>query len=260
MTVQPEWIAAGDSPDKQALLAPLRPVRNRTSEVIDRISGEIASGRLEPGARLPTEAEMMSAMGVSRTVVREAVAALRANGLVITRQGAGAFVAPDQARISFRINPDGLASIADVIGVMELRLAVEVEAAALASERATDKSLRSIQRALAGVDRAIRRGDTAISEDFAFHMAVAEATANPHYTEFLRFIGRHVIPRQSVRATVTSGERQTLYLKKIQNEHRQIAAAIRARDGTAARRAMRTHLGNSLTRYRQLAGQAAARP
>lgn len=258
MTVQPEWIAAPDSPDKHTLLAPLRPVRNRTSEVIDRISGEIASGRLKPGERLPTEAEMMSAMGVSRTVVREAVAALKANGLVITRQGAGAFVAPDHARIPFRIDPDGLASIADVIGVMELRLAVEVEAAALAAERATEPAIEAIENTLAGVDRAIRRGDTAISEDFAFHIAIAEATANPHYAEFLRFIGRHIIPRQSVRATVTSGERQTAYLKKIQNEHRQIAAAIRARDAAAARRAMRSHLGNSLTRYRHLAGQAAA--
>ncbi|MBI5322528.1 FCD domain-containing protein [Bradyrhizobium sp.] len=260
MTVQHEWIAAPDSADKHALLAPLRPVRNRTSEVIDRISGEIASGRLAPGARLPTEAEMMSAMRVSRTVVREAVAALKANGLVITRQGAGAFVAPDQARISFRIDPDGLASIADVIGVMELRLAVEVEAAALAAERATNPAIEAIEEALADVDRAIRRGDTAISEDFAFHMAIAEATANLHYAEFLRFIGRHVIPRQSVRATVTSGNRQTTYLKKIQNEHRQIAAAIRARDVAAARRAMRTHLGNSLTRYRHLAEQAAPQP
>ena len=260
MTVHPEWIAADDKPGKPALLAPLRPVRNRTSEVIDRIYSEIVSGRLEPGARLPTEAEMMNAMGVSRTVVREAVAALKANGLVITRQGAGAFVAPDHARVPFRINPDGLSSIADVIGVMELRVAVEVEAAALAAGRATDKALKAIERALADVDRAIRRDDTAIAEDFAFHIAIAEATANPHYGEFLRFLGRHFIPRQSVRTTVASGERQVTYLTKIQSEHRQIAVAIRARNAAAARRAMRTHLGNSLTRYRALAEQAASRP
>ena len=259
MTVHPEGIAAGDDPDKRALLTPLRPARNRTSEVIDRISGEIASGRLEPGARLPTEAEMMSAMGVSRTVVREAVAALKADGLVITRQGAGAFVAPDHARVPFRINPDGLSSIADVIGLMELRAAVEVEAAALAAERATDKALKTVQRALADVDRAIRRGDTAIAEDFAFHIAIAEATGNPHYGEFLRFLGRHVIPRQSVRAAVASGERQASYLRKIQSEHRQIAVAISARSAAAARRAMRTHLGNSLMRYRGLAAQAAGK-
>jgi len=90
MTVHPEKLAARSKADKVALLTPLRPVRNRTSEVIDRISNEISSGRLKPGGRLPTEQEMMNAMGVSRTVVREAVSALKADGLVITRQGAGA--------------------------------------------------------------------------------------------------------------------------------------------------------------------------
>ena len=64
---------------------------------MERIAGEIRSGRLAPGARLPTEQELMGAMGVSRTVVREAVAALRAEGLVTTRQGSGAFVAAEPA-------------------------------------------------------------------------------------------------------------------------------------------------------------------
>jgi DNA-binding FadR family transcriptional regulator len=253
MTVQSQKLAARASADKAALLTPLRPARNRTSEVIDRISSEIASGRLPPGGRLPTEQEMMTAMGVSRTVVREAVSALKADGLVITRQGAGAFVASDRARVPFRIDPDGLSSIADVISVMELRLAVEIEAAALAAERASSQHLRAIERSLADIERAIRRGDAAVSEDFAFHRAIAEATGNPHYAEFLRFLGRHVIPRQSVRATVTTGDEQVAYLKRIQSEHKQIASAIRARDKAGARRTMRTHLGNSLGRYRRLA-------
>ncbi len=78
---------------------------------------------------------MAAAMGVSRTVVREAVAALKADGLVMTRQGAGAFVTADTQR-SFRIDPSGLVSLDDVVGIMELRSAVEVEAAALAADRA----------------------------------------------------------------------------------------------------------------------------
>ena len=62
---------------------------------------------MPPGAQLPTEQELIAATGVSRTVVREAVAALRAEGLVITRQGVGAFVA-DNARRPFRIDVDEL--------------------------------------------------------------------------------------------------------------------------------------------------------
>ena len=68
-----------------ALLRPLNPVRRRTEEVVERIAAQIHDGQLTAGARLPTEQAMMTAMGVSRTVVREAISALRAQGLVTTR-------------------------------------------------------------------------------------------------------------------------------------------------------------------------------
>ena len=142
---------------KRALLRPLRPARNLTDEVIGRIKKEIGAGRLAPGARLPTEQELMAAMGVSRTVVREAVAALRADGLVTTRQGSGAYVAADVSRVPFRIDPEGLSSIEDVLEVMELRLAIEVEAAALAAERITPRRLVPIGRALRAIEAAIAR-------------------------------------------------------------------------------------------------------
>ena len=136
-------------------MRPLRPARNLTEEVVARIAEEIRKGRLAPGARLPTEQELMKAMGVSRTVVREAVAALRADGLVTTRQGSGAFVAADASRVPFRIDPDGLSSIGDVLEVMELRLAVEIEAAALAAERIAPERLAPIGRALRAIEAAI---------------------------------------------------------------------------------------------------------
>src|SRR4030095_214830 len=105
MTVHPEKLAARSKADKVALLTPLRPVRNRTSEVIDRISNEISSGRLKPGGRLPTEQEMMNAMGVSRTVVREAVAALKADGLVITRRALAPSSRPTAPALRSRGSP-----------------------------------------------------------------------------------------------------------------------------------------------------------
>src|SRR5712672_943199 len=79
--------------NRLAALRPLTAPRRLTHELVERLTAEIVSGKLPPGARLPTEQEMIAATGVSRTVVREAVAALRAEGLVVTRQGAGAFVA-----------------------------------------------------------------------------------------------------------------------------------------------------------------------
>jgi GntR family transcriptional repressor for pyruvate dehydrogenase complex len=253
MTRRQSNLAASRGPDKVALLRPLRPARNLTEEVVARISEEIRKGRLAPGARLPTEQELMKAMGVSRTVVREAVAALRSEGLVTTRQGSGAFVAADASRVPFRIDPEGLSSIADVLEVMELRLAIEIEAAALAAERMTPERLAPIGQALHAIEEAILRGEGAINEDFAFHRAIAEASCNPRFAELLEFLGRHVIPRQSVRVSVGTPHTQRQYLMGIQKEHGRIYEAISGGQPAEARKAMRTHLTRSLQRYRRLA-------
>jgi DNA-binding FadR family transcriptional regulator len=234
-------------------MRPLTAPRNLSGEVVARIAGEIRSGRLQPGQRLPTEQDLMLAMGVSRTVVREAVAALRAEGLVTTRQGSGAFVAADHSRIPFRIDPEGLSSIEDVLDVMELRLAIEVEAAALAAQRITPERLAPIGRALQAFQSAIGRGEGGVNEDFAFHRAIAAASGNPRFAQFLEFLGRHVIPRQSVRLSLSTAGEQRRYLLRIENEHARIFDAVRAGHPAEARGAMRTHLRRSLKRYRRLA-------
>ncbi len=241
------------SSEASAILTPLGPPKNRTAEVVERLAAEIGSGRLSPGARLPTEQEMMTALGVSRTVVREAVAALRAQGLVTTRQGLGAFVAIDQQRRPFRIDPDGLKSLEAVVDLMELRLAVEVETAGLAAERATAKQLRAIGQALAAMDRAIARNESAIDEDYAFHRTIAEATGNTQFARFLEYLGRFIIPRQTVRMEPVRASGARAYLDAFQQEHRLIHDAIQNHDSTAARAAMRQHLLKSRERYRKLA-------
>src|SRR3954469_3016453 len=89
---------------------PLSARRSLTGELVVRLTDDITSGKIPPGSRLPTEQEMIAATGVSRTVVREAVAALRADGLVVTRQGVGAFV-PENARPPLRIAFDPLSPL-----------------------------------------------------------------------------------------------------------------------------------------------------
>ena len=108
-----------------SLLAPLAPARRLTEDLVQRLRQQILSGALAPGAKLPTEQQLVASLGVSRTVVREAVAALRADGLVLTRQGVGAFVAEQNNNRPFRIDPDQLDSLQRVLDVMELRIAVE---------------------------------------------------------------------------------------------------------------------------------------
>ena len=186
------------SGDPLAAFAPLSAPPRLTHALIERLTADIVSGKLPAGARLPTEQQLIAAAGVSRTVVREAVAALRAEGLVITRQGVGAFVAASPRR-PFRINAGELRSLREVIEVMELRTGIEIEAAGLAAERASSADLRRIADAYAAIEQAFRRGDAAVDEDFAFHCSIAEATGNPQFVRFLDYLGRFIIPRQTIR-------------------------------------------------------------
>src|SRR6186713_381515 len=139
----------------------IRPVaaeRKLSRGLFEQLAEQIKSGRLAPGARLPTEHALTRAARVSRTVVREAVAALRAEGLVITRQGVGAFVSAEPTRAPFRIEPERMQSLGDILSVMELRLGVEIESAGLAAERASKVQLRNILNALNAMEEASAAG------------------------------------------------------------------------------------------------------
>src|SRR5262249_10903774 len=232
--------------------------RSLTHALVEQLGSEVISGRLAAGARLPTEQELIASAGVSRTVVREAIAALRAEGLVVTRQGAGAFVA-DGSRRPFKIEPSEPGSLAEILALMELRTAIEVEAAGLAAERASPTSLRHIADAYAAIGRAITRGESAINQDFAFHRSIAAATGNPQFARFLEYLGRFIIPRQTIRVASGAAERLA-YLRAIQKEHLGILKAIRAKSVRAARAAMHPHLSNSRKRYQKLAAQHDKRP
>ena len=235
---------------------PLEPPRNLSGELVARLSDEITSGRLQPNERLPTEQEMIASFGVSRTVVREAIAALRAEGLVETRQGAGAFVARDMSRRPFRIDPSGLRSIDGVLDVMELRMGIEIEAAGLAADRRTVRDLKAIARSLTAFAEAIDRGEEAIEADYDFHRAICEATGNDYFVSFLEFLGRHIIPRRSIRVSQQSERARRSYLKKVLSEHKAIFRAIEAGQPASARTVMRSHLEKGRARYVKLSQQA----
>jgi GntR family transcriptional repressor for pyruvate dehydrogenase complex len=235
----------------------LAPALNRTQELAQKLSAEIRSGRLAPGSRLPTEQEMAAATGVSRTVVREAVAALRADGLVFTRQGLGAFVASDVQRRPFRIDPAELKSGADVLQILELRMSLEIEASSLAAERRSNEDLSRIRGALAAIETEIKNGGNAVDADFKFHLAIFRASQNRYFPQFLEFLGNFIIPRQTLNVTSETEKQRDRYMVRIQDEHVAIYDAVRAQDPTAARRAARRHLSNALNRYQEIAARAA---
>jgi GntR family transcriptional repressor for pyruvate dehydrogenase complex len=233
-----------------SVIQPLSAPRSLASELVARLTDDITSGKIPPGSRLPTEQALIAATGVSRTVVREAVAALRADGLVITRQGVGAFV-PENARRPLRIEVDPLSPLRAVLDVMELRTGIEIEAAGLAAERASAAQIRKIVECLEAVDAALKRGADAVTQDFALHCSIADATGNPQFRRFLEHLGRFIIPRQTIRGG--PGMPKRAYIETFQREHREIVQAIRGGGVLQARAAMRRHLVNSRKRYQRLA-------
>ena len=234
-----------------ALLQPLTAPRGLTGELVARLTASIVSGKLPPGSRLPTEQEMIAATGVSRTVVREAVAALKADRLVVTRQGVGAFVT-EQVRRPFRVDFDERSTLREVLNVMELRTGVEVEAAGLAAERASATQVKKIAGRFGAIGTAIGRGENAVDQDFAFHCEIADATGNPHFKRFLEYLGRFIIPRRTVWGRSAPSTKR-VQLDVFQQEHKQILDAIRERAVRQARAAMQRHLVNSRGRYEKLA-------
>ncbi len=237
-----------------ALLQPLEAPRGLTGELVARLTASIVSGKLPPGSRLPTEQEMIAATGVSRTVVREAVAALKADRLVVTRQGVGAFVA-EQVRRPYRVDFDEHSTLREVLNVMELRTGVEVEAAGLAAERASPAQVKKIADRFAAINAAIGRGENAVDQDFAFHCEIADSTGNPQFKRFLEYLGRFIIPRRTVWGR-SAPPAKRIHIDVFQQEHEQILAAIRAHAVTQARAAMQRHLVNSRGRYEKIAAEA----
>ena len=236
-----------------ALLQPIDEPRRLTTELVARLTADITSGKLPPGSKLPTEQEMIAATGVSRTVVREAVAALRADRLVVTRQGVGAFVA-EQVRRPFRVDFDEHSPLREVLNVMELRTGVEIEAAGLAAERASAAQIRKMSDRYAAIQAAIGRNELGIDEDFAFHCEIADATGNPQFRRFLEYLGRFIIPRRTVWGLSTPAANRAR-LNLFQREHKDILRAIEKREVESARAAMQRHLLNSRGRYEKIAAE-----
>jgi len=221
--------------------------------VADSLSERIRSGRLQPGMQLPTEAELCAEYDVSRTVIREAVARLRSEGMVIPQQGRGMFVSEAPAPRNFSIPEAALKALPETVALLELRLSVEAEAAGLCAERRTDEEAAAIRTLMEQVDA--QHEDPAavqIHYDYDFHLAIAKATRNEYIHAFLSYLRPMIVPRFQLGHVVVP-ELKDSYYARIHTEHKNIVQAIEKRDGRAAREAMRKHLYNSLERVRALA-------
>jgi len=217
---------------------------NLPSQVARMISDEILAGRFQVGDRLPTERELAETFGVSRNVVREAIARLRFEGAVEPRQGSGVFVLGNQANSALRLDVEILRDRSFFANLFELRSILEVEAAGLAAARRGRKHLTAIGAALQRVYNS-QGTPQAVDADLEFHRAIARASDNAYVAIFVNFISEHV--RASIAKAnerVDAGTRERIN----QEEHGAIYEAIRAKDIERARESMRRHIGKAMGR------------
>jgi GntR family transcriptional repressor for pyruvate dehydrogenase complex len=213
--------------------------------VYEQILGQIVTGEFKIGDRLPSENQLGLEYEVSRAVVREALSRLYADGVTITRRGAGTYVQRQPGREFLRLAPIG--GIADLMRCFEFRIGLEGEAASLAAQRRTEEQLAAIDEAFEQLNRVNDTGLVGVEEDIRFHATIAAASRNQLYIQTLDALAVHVFNGMKITRSLSltrSKKRQSL----VQDEHRRIVEAIRESDEERAREFMRTHISNARTR------------
>jgi GntR family transcriptional repressor for pyruvate dehydrogenase complex len=223
----------------------------RSAAIYHDIVELIVNGEFAVNDRLPSEMELARQFGASRPVVREALARLRDDGIVVSRQGSGSYVKqrPDTALLQFA--PFG--SIADIQRCFEYRVGIEGAATALAAARWDNDDLAEIEGTYADLERCIREGTLGVDADERFHMAVARATHNSYHIAAQLALQPHIGFGMNLTRNL-SLLRTDRRLRLVQDEHSAIVEAIRARDGTRARAAMEIHIENARQRMFEGAG------
>lgn len=223
-------------------LQPITRAERLSDQVAARLQSLVLDNAIKPGEKLPSERELCELLGVSRTVVREAVRSLAVKGLLEVRRGGGTSVrAPDTALVSEMMTMMLRTGSSDVAftHVQEVRRLLEVEIAGLAAERRDDDDLTRM--AVQIEDMLAHEDDPQgwAAADVAFHAAIATATHNPLYSVLLSSIADMLM---EVRLTGVSLPDTP---QKAYQHHQAIFERITAGDRTGARKAMQDHLRES---------------
>jgi GntR family transcriptional repressor for pyruvate dehydrogenase complex len=221
-------------------MSTLKPVSRVTlaEQVAGQISDQIAEGRWKPGEKLPTEAELCTALRIGRSTLREALKSLAFVGMVQMRPGEGTYVIQKSRLLIDRIMARGaLKTDQELQDVGELRLILEGEIAALAAERALPEDLEKLESIVCAMTASIESGGrNYVDLDVEFHLAISQCAKNQMLYQLL----------SPIRGVLTEWISKSQELPGIQeNAHRQhvkILSAIRSRNPEKARHAMKTHL------------------
>lgn len=192
---------------------------------------------LKPGDRLPPERQLAIMFGVSRNSVREAIKSLEQHGVLISKPGAGTYIAENsQANLAMAMGDAFARERHRLDDIFELRLLLEPQIAHLAAQRITKKELQKMQSLISAYTKNMRDGLPVYFYDQAFHDAIAAATGNQSIT--LLMDQMHELLRESRDEALQSSVRSAKSLE----DHQKILEALSMRDPERAREAMTDHL------------------
>jgi len=208
-----------------------RKTQNLSERIYCDILKRVLDGEYNEGDRLPTEHALASRFESSRTTVREALAQLRADGIIATRHGSGTTVqrCPDPNLLKFA----PLTSLSDIKRCYEFRVVTESGAAALAAVTADETDVAAIEKEWNSLQTIVEAGGLGANDDFAFHMAIAYASKNQFFIAALSCIQEQVVFSINLLRNLSllkSVEQQRL----VQHEHLAILDAIRRHDAQGA--------------------------
>ncbi|MBV2353872.1 FadR family transcriptional regulator [Streptomyces sp. J2-1] len=209
-----------------------------TDEAIDKIKGMIVSGELAPGSRLPKEEILAGQLGLSRSSLREAVRALTAMRILITRQGDGTYVSSLEPHVLL----DGLSFAADVSRgrtaqqLLQVRRMLEPQATGLAAALLGPDDLEEL-RGILDLSRSATTVEEFVAHDIAFHLRIVEVIGNPVLSLLLR-----VLSTRTQRARIVRGSRMDHALENAHRDHEEILHALQARDSLLAVSAATVHI------------------
>jgi GntR family transcriptional regulator, transcriptional repressor for pyruvate dehydrogenase complex len=221
--------------------------RHRTlfaDRVYQLLLTRISNGEYPPDHKLPSEKELSEQFDVSRPIIREALERLRKENLIYSRQGAGSFVRIRNEPRSLGFPP--VETIADIQRCYEFRLTIEPEAAYYAAHRRNEAAIKAIAQVVDLLSSATDQHRHREDADFAFHLAVADASNNHYYSSAMQALRSHIAVGMKLHGLSLMGPGRGL--EKVLGEHRAIYEAIRTGDAEMARSQMRKHLEGSRNR------------
>jgi GntR family transcriptional repressor for pyruvate dehydrogenase complex len=205
-------------------------------QVANQLRALIRQGTPAPGERLPSERDLAERFGVARPTIREAMIALEIAGVVQIRSGSGVYVLAPEDKALPSLPDTGFGPFE----ILEARMALEGESCALAAERISPEQLLALERALEKMEKENLQQTVTEQADEEFHCLIAEATGNSAITGTVSWLWK--LRNESEISTHFHQRLRRDGSRPIVDDHRQIFAAITARDPEAARQAMRNHL------------------